>query len=75
MSGKVIELTKRSQLERMLISESLLSSVWAEISAGTVDKEILQTAANAQVQINRIVWKLNSLETGADMRGEENETD
>ena len=55
------ELKKRTQAERMAIAETLLSSVWEEFERGIIDEEIMQVAVNAQVDIDRIVWKLNAL--------------
>lgn len=54
-------LVKRSQAERLAIAETLLASVWAEYQKGNIDRENIQTAVNIQVYTNRIVWKLNSL--------------
>ena len=51
-------LTKRTQAERIAIAESLLSGIWEEIEAGQVEP-ILQAAVNAQIDINRIVFKIN----------------
>lgn len=56
------KLEKRSQAERLIIAESLLEGIWAEFLDGKIDKDIIQTAVNAQVSINRIVWKLNQSE-------------
>ena len=56
------KLEKRSQAERLIIAESLLEGIWAEFLDGKIDKNIIQTAVNAQVSINRIVWKLNQSE-------------
>lgn len=55
------ELKKRTQAERMAIAETLLFSVWEEFERGIIDEEIMQVAVNAQVDIDRIVWKLNAL--------------
>lgn len=52
------ELIKRSQLERLTIVESLLVSIMEEFEYGEME-DILQTAVNCQIEINRIVWELN----------------
>ena len=53
------ELIKRSQLERLTIVESLLVSITEEFEVGVIDLNIMQTAVNCQIEINRIVWELN----------------
>lgn len=55
------DLSKRSQTERLTIAESLVSSVWKEYLNGSIDEENLQIAVDLQVNVNRIVWKLNKL--------------
>lgn len=55
------DLIKRSQTERLTIAESLLASVWEEYINGNIDRSNLQLAVYCQTDINRIVWKLNSL--------------
>lgn len=52
-------LFNRSQLERLTIVEGLLVSIMEEFEVGVIDLNIMQTAANCQVEINRIVWELN----------------
>lgn len=52
-------LSKRSQLERLAIAETLVSQVCEEVLNNRVKGDILQTAVNIQVDINRIVWYLN----------------
>lgn len=52
-------LSKRSQLERLAIAETLVRQVCEEVLNNNVRGEILQTAVNIQVDINRIVWYLN----------------
>lgn len=52
-------LNKRSQLERLVIAETLVSQVCEEVLSNNVKGDILQTAVNIQVDINRIVWYLN----------------
>lgn len=56
-----IKLEKRPQLARLTIAETLIGSVWDEVRAGRVDEEIGQTVVNIQVDVNRIVWKLNQM--------------
>ena len=55
------ELIKRSQLERLTIVESLLVSITEEFEVGVIDLNIMQTAVNCQIEINRIVWELNQV--------------
>lgn len=55
------DLSKRSQTERLTIAESLVSSVWEEFLNGSIDEENLQIAVDLQVNVNRIVWKLNEV--------------
>lgn len=55
------DLSKRNQTERLTIAESLVSSVWKEYLNGSIDEENLQIAVNIQVNVNRIVWKLNEV--------------
>jgi hypothetical protein len=59
-------LTKRSQAERLAIAETLLASVWAEYQKGNIDSGNGQIAVDIQVYVNRIVWKLNSLNSKKD---------
>jgi len=56
-----IDLTKRSQAERLGIANSLIASVWEEYLNGSIDRSTLQVAAYIQANANRIVWKLNAL--------------
>ena len=61
----MIKIEKRSQAERLAIAESLLDSVCEEVSEGNIETtDVLQTAVNCQVQIGRIVWKLNKVRYG-----------
>lgn len=62
---KRIELRIRSQQERLTIAEVLLSGVWDEVRFGKVEDGLLQTAVNAQIMCNRIVWKLNEQKEGS----------
>lgn len=59
--NKMADLSKRNQTERLTIAESLVSSVWKEYLNGSIDEENLQIAVNIQVNVNRIVWKLNEV--------------
>lgn len=52
-------LKKRSQSERLMIVESLVSKLWDELEDNNSEEDILQLAVNVQVYVNRIVWKLN----------------
>ena len=52
---------KQTLLERLTIADSLISSVWEEMRKGHIESGIGQTAVNIQVNVNRIVWKLNEL--------------
>lgn len=59
-----IPLTKRNRMERMVIACTLLTSIWEEVmecEAGDIEGGLLQNAVYAQVDINRIVGKLNEL--------------
>ena len=56
---KVLDLQKRSQAERLIIAETLLSGVWSEMKDNKVEEDVSQTAVNCQVLVNRIVWFLN----------------
>lgn len=57
------ELHLRSQIERLTIAETLLAGVWEEVRLGCVQDGALQLAVNCQIDINRIVWKLNEQPT------------
>ena len=61
------------QKERIQEANKLLSQVWSEMELGYVDDDCLQDAVYCQVDINRIVWKLNSLNYGNDEPDELNE--
>jgi len=52
---------KRTQAERLAIIESLLVGINSEIYEGKAEP-ILQQAVNCQIEINRMVFKLNKLE-------------
>ena len=53
------DLFNRSQMARLTIVESLLVSITEEFEVGVIDLNIMQTAVNCQIEINRIVWELN----------------
>jgi len=55
---------KRRQVERLAIAYGLLDSIWGEMANGKVEDNLLQLAVDAQIDINRIVWKLNELNGG-----------
>lgn len=67
---KLIKLKKRSQIERLIIAEILLASVWEEMENGNIEDNLMQTAVYVQVNTNRIVWKLNELNNGGDKDAE-----
>ena len=52
---------KRSQKERLTIAYELLSSVWEEYCNNLIEEGDMQIAVYIQTQINRILWKLNTL--------------
>lgn len=54
------DIEKRTQVERLTIAESLLASLWEEFQKGSIEPGVTQLAVNCQVDINRIVWKLNA---------------
>lgn len=56
-------MTKRNKVERMIIVNTLLTSIYEELLNGEVDDidGLLQIAVYAQVEMNRIVFKLNQL--------------
>lgn len=55
------DLHLRSQVERLTIADTLLDSVWREFQCNCVQDDLLQLAVDIQVNINRIVWKLNEI--------------
>ena len=55
------DLFNRSQMARLNIVEGLLVSIMEEFEVGAIDMNILQTAVNCQIEINRIVWELNQV--------------
>lgn len=54
---------KRSKVERMVIANTLLTSIYEELLKGETDDidGLLQIAVYAQVEMNRIVFELNQL--------------
>lgn len=57
---------KRSISERLAIAESLLVSVMQDLTEGKAETDTgtLQAAVNCQIEVNRIVWKLNERKEG-----------
>ena len=53
------DLFNRSQMARLNIVEGLLVSIMEDFEVGAIDMNIMQTAVNCQIEINRIVWELN----------------
>lgn len=53
------DIFNRSQMARMNIVEGILESILEEFEHGGKDMNIMQTAVNCQVDINRIVFILN----------------
>lgn len=49
-----------TQTERMAAAYDLIDSVWSEVREGKAE-DILQTVVNVQVDVNRLVWKLNEI--------------
>lgn len=49
----------RSQKERLAMAEVLLSGIWEEFSKGIIENGIDQEAVNIQIDVNRIIFKLN----------------
>lgn len=66
----MVEIRKRSQAERMTIALGLLESIWEEMCQGKREP-ILQNAVNAQVMVNRIVWRLNEDRNDKGTKGNE----
>lgn len=61
--NNIIVIEKRTQSERLAIVESLLVGINSEIQEGKTEP-ILQQAANCQIEINRMVFKLNKIRGG-----------
>ena len=61
----MMAIEKRSQAERLAIIESLLVGINSEVYEGKAER-ILQQAVNCQVEINRLVFKLNVIANGGE---------
>ena len=60
------------QKDRLIEANKILSQVWSEMELGYIDEDCLQDAVYCQIDINRIVWKLNSVRNGNDETEEVN---
>ena len=60
----MIGITHKRRLEQIANS---LEAIHKEILDGYYEDDCLQDAVDCQVEINRIVWKLNQLRGGTDM--------
>lgn len=60
------------QKKRLEQAENILGDIRSEIEQGEVDDafKLLQTAVNCQIEIYRIVFKLNELTFGKQTEGE-----
>ena len=47
------------QLERIEQADKLLCDVYEEMLKGYIDEDLMQTAVDIQITVNRMVWKLN----------------
>lgn len=56
--AKELNLSKRSQVERITLVSALTETIWTEFLKGEIDDDIILPAVNAQVILNRIVWCL-----------------
>lgn len=56
--AKELNLSKRSQVERITLVSALTETIWTEFLKGEIDDGIILPAVNAQVILNRIVWCL-----------------
>ena len=56
-----LNLKKRSQVDRLIISDAMIDSVWEEIRQGKAEN-VLQLSVDIQTNVNRIVWKLNEIQ-------------
>lgn len=65
-----LNLKKRSQADRLIIADALVDSVWEEIRNGK-SENVLQLAADIQVNVNRIVWKLNEIQNKRIQNGQD----
>lgn len=52
---------KRKQIERLTVAYQLVSEVYEEVMKDKVESDLLQTAAYIQMDVDRLVWKLNQL--------------
>lgn len=57
--AKEIHLSKRSQAERIALIDALAETIWLEFLDGEIDDDIIQSAVDAQVLLDGIVWFLN----------------
>ena len=55
---------KRKQIERLTVAYQLVSEVYEEVMNDKVEPDLLQTAAYIQMDVDRLVWKLNQLNKG-----------
>ena len=51
----------RKQIERLTVAYQLVSEVYEEVMKDKVEPDLLQTAAYIQMDVDRLVWKLNQL--------------
>ena len=54
-------MAKKTQTERLLIAEKYVAEVYEEVMNGHAETNLLQTAAYIQMDVDRLVWKLNLL--------------
>lgn len=52
---------KRKQIERLTVAYQLVSEVYEEVMKDKVEPDLMQTAAYIQMDVDRLVWKLNQL--------------
>lgn len=52
---------KRKQIERLTVAYQLVSEVYEEVMKDKVEPDLLQTAAYIQMDVDRLVWKLNQM--------------
>ena len=52
---------KRKQIERLTVAYQLVSEVYEEVMKDKVEPDLLKTAAYIQMDVDRLVWKLNQL--------------
>ena len=58
---------KRKQIERLTVAYQLVSEVYEEVMKDKVEPDLLQTAAYIQMDVDRLVWKLNQLNSKGGM--------